>query len=226
LYFLVGTAPWLKYWLRSDEILLPEKLTTSSLSGLFNTKTKLNITRIFFSLASIFLTVSANFISRLNSQILQGVAVIVSGIAINTVVRWLFSNINVELENQAVPNQGIKDLWRNILFFIFFTLFITAMLALRFSTSIRIVSDEQISFDVISAYIIYIMGFSAFEGGGNSLLQHICLRIICAWHGYVPPRYDRLLDYCTERLLLQRIGGRYRFMHKLLQDHFAAMDLD
>jgi hypothetical protein len=40
------------------------------------------------------------------------------------------------------------------------------------------------------------------------------------------PTTIALLDYCTERLLLQRIGGRYRFMHKLLQDHFAAMDLD
>jgi hypothetical protein len=47
------------------------------------------------------------------------------------------------------------------------------------------------------------------------------------WHNrYAPPRYDLLLNYCTERLLLQRIGGRYRFMHKLLQDHFANLDLD
>lgn len=45
-------------------------------------------------------------------------------------------------------------------------------------------------------------------------------------HGYAPPRYDRLLDYATERLLLQRIGGRYRFMHKLLQEYFAAMLLE
>ena len=47
------------------------------------------------------------------------------------------------------------------------------------------------------------------------------------WNNDVAPyRYDKLLDYCTERLLLQRIGGRYRFMHKLLQEHFAKMPLD
>ncbi|MFZ9739172.1 MAG: hypothetical protein ACO3EZ_14295 [Prochlorotrichaceae cyanobacterium] len=28
---------------------------------------------------------------------------------------------------------------------------------------------------------------------------------------------------CTELTLLQRVGGRYRFIHKLLQDHFAAL---
>jgi hypothetical protein len=27
-------------------------------------------------------------------------------------------------------------------------------------------------------------------------------------------------------LLLQRVGGRYRFIHKLIQEHFAAMPLN
>ncbi|MHC5674647.1 hypothetical protein [Nostoc sp.] len=34
----------------------------------------------------------------------------------------------------------------------------------------------------------------------------------------------RFLNYCTDRLFLQRVGGRYRFIHKLLQDHFAQME--
>jgi hypothetical protein len=62
--------------------------------------------------------------------------------------------------------------------------------------------------------------------GGDPLSSHIALRIVMAWNRYAPLRYDRLLDYATERLLLQRIGGRYRFMHKLLQEHFAAMSLE
>jgi len=35
--------------------------------------------------------------------------------------------------------------------------------------------------------------------------------------------YARFLNYCTELTLLQRVGGRYRFIHKLLQDHLAHM---
>lgn len=35
-----------------------------------------------------------------------------------------------------------------------------------------------------------------------------------------------LSDYCTDRLLLRWAGGRYRFIRKLLQDHFAAMRLE
>ncbi len=56
--------------------------------------------------------------------------------------------------------------------------------------------------------------------------KHIVLRIVLKCYGYVPFRFDLLLDYCTERLLIQRIGGRYRFTHKLLQDYFAKMELD
>ncbi|WP_026102977.1 hypothetical protein [Pseudanabaena sp. PCC 6802] len=35
----------------------------------------------------------------------------------------------------------------------------------------------------------------------------------------------KILKYldCTDRLFLQRVGGRYRFNHKLLQDHFAEL---
>lgn len=33
----------------------------------------------------------------------------------------------------------------------------------------------------------------------------------------------RFLDYCTERLFLQQVGRRYRFVHKLLQEHFFGI---
>ncbi|MEH2055123.1 MAG: hypothetical protein V7K97_02850 [Nostoc sp.] len=44
------------------------------------------------------------------------------------------------------------------------------------------------------------------------------------WAGYIPWNYARFLNYCTDRLFLQRVGGRYRFLHKLLQEHFAQME--
>ncbi|MDZ8226514.1 NACHT domain-containing protein [Nostoc sp. ChiVER01] len=45
------------------------------------------------------------------------------------------------------------------------------------------------------------------------------------WRGEMPWNYRRFLDYATERLILQRIGRQYMFIHKLLQDHFAQMSL-
>ncbi|MBD2184658.1 hypothetical protein H6S82_05975 [Planktothrix sp. FACHB-1355] len=35
--------------------------------------------------------------------------------------------------------------------------------------------------------------------------------------------YAKFLNYASERLFLQRIGGRYRFIHDLLREHFAQM---
>ncbi|MBD2180364.1 NACHT domain-containing protein [Planktothrix sp. FACHB-1355] len=43
--------------------------------------------------------------------------------------------------------------------------------------------------------------------------------------GLIPWNYSRFLNYATERLLLQRIGKRYRFIHQLLQHYFASLSL-
>lgn len=61
--------------------------------------------------------------------------------------------------------------------------------------------------------------------GGLACIQHFVLRLFLYQARVVPWNYARFLNYSTERLLLQRVGGRYRFMHKLLQDHFAAMEI-
>ena len=54
-------------------------------------------------------------------------------------------------------------------------------------------------------------------------VRHSILRLILWLDGSIPWNYARFLDYCTDRLLLQRVGGGYRFIHKSLQEHFAAM---
>jgi hypothetical protein len=54
-------------------------------------------------------------------------------------------------------------------------------------------------------------------------MQHFVLRFVLWCKGVMPWRYVRFLDYATERLFLQRVGGRYRFLHESLRDHFAAM---
>jgi hypothetical protein len=72
------------------------------------------------------------------------------------------------------------------------------------------------------------LGAAVFIGLFGALLpaaaciQHYVLRAILWCQGEMPWRYTRFLDHATERMLLQRIGGRYRFMHVLLRDHFAA----
>ncbi|MCY7392411.1 MAG: hypothetical protein LH647_13295 [Leptolyngbyaceae cyanobacterium CAN_BIN12] len=59
------------------------------------------------------------------------------------------------------------------------------------------------------------------NGGGRPFIQHFILRFILALNHLTPWRYVRFLNYCTERRLLQRVGGRYRFLHRELLEYFA-----
>lgn len=59
------------------------------------------------------------------------------------------------------------------------------------------------------------------ESGGKAFIQHLGLRIVLARHKLIPLHYDLILDYATERRILQRVGGRYRFIHQLLQKYFT-----
>ncbi|MCU0551638.1 MAG: NACHT domain-containing protein [Leptolyngbya sp. Prado105] len=57
--------------------------------------------------------------------------------------------------------------------------------------------------------------------GGQAFIQHFCLRFVLAYSGTFPFFCIPFLNYCNERRLLQPIGGRYRFIHRELLEHFA-----
>src|SRR5579883_257066 len=58
--------------------------------------------------------------------------------------------------------------------------------------------------------------FFGLQYGGLACIQHFTLRLLLYRSKAIPWNYARFLNYATERLFLQRVGGRYRFMHKLL----------
>jgi hypothetical protein len=47
------------------------------------------------------------------------------------------------------------------------------------------------------------------------------LRLMLVTRGYAPRDYPGFLDYAVGLVLLQRAGGGYLFIHRLLQEHFA-----
>ncbi|NES72724.1 MAG: hypothetical protein F6K24_49760 [Okeania sp. SIO2D1] len=53
------------------------------------------------------------------------------------------------------------------------------------------------------------------------IIQHLILRIIFFLTKKAPWNYARFLNYATEKMLLQRVGGGYRFIHRLLQERLA-----
>jgi serine/threonine protein kinase len=65
--------------------------------------------------------------------------------------------------------------------------------------------------------------FGVAAGGGEACIKHFILRIILYCNGYIPWNYARFLDYATERIFLQKVGGGYIFVHRSLLEHFAQM---
>jgi len=61
---------------------------------------------------------------------------------------------------------------------------------------------------------------------GEAAVKHFSLRVLLYSNGFIPWNYARFLDYATERIFLQKVGGGYIFIHRLLLEYFAQMKLD
>ena len=83
-----------------------------------------------------------------------------------------------------------------------------------------------LSFGLKAALIIGItFGItSAFLYGLLAFIQHCILRFFL-WYveKNIPWNYAKFLDHAVKQRFIQRVGGRYRFMHDLLRKHFADM---
>jgi DNA polymerase III delta prime subunit len=162
------------------------------------------------------------FIGGLTVGLITG---FIGGLTVGLITGFIKA-LKADIESQITPNQGIKNSWKNMLIMIGAAILTMLPFKLLLEKLLASSLDTHQTSTIIAITSVDFFCFSLYAAGGLALLQHITLRIILAWNGYAPYRYDKLLDYCTERLLLQRIGGRYRFMHKLLQEHFAKMPLD
>jgi len=60
--------------------------------------------------------------------------------------------------------------------------------------------------------------------GGLDVTQHYTLRLILYLKRETPWNYVRFLDYAAGRVFLRKVGGGYIFVHRLLMDHFSALD--
>ncbi len=61
---------------------------------------------------------------------------------------------------------------------------------------------------------------------GLDVIQHYTLRVILWYRGHIPLNYIGFLNYASERVFLQKVGGGYIFIHRLLLEHFAAMNVE
>ncbi|NES67919.1 MAG: NACHT domain-containing protein, partial [Okeania sp. SIO2D1] len=120
-----------------------------------------------------------------------------------------------EFNYKIYPNEGI---WRSLLNAIFLTIIILPI------SVIMVLFSKSNNFELISGILLFlskILPFFAFLILGMSVIQHLILRITFFLTKKAPWNYARFLNYATEKMLLQRVGGGYRFIHRLLQQRLA-----
>lgn len=124
-----------------------------------------------------------------------------------------------EIEKTNIPNQGIwRSLQNTLLFFTILTPIGVLLSFGRYSDNI---------YEIIG--ISLTVGILAALGGGQRsgivLIQHFVLRLFLWMNRDIPWNYARFLDYASERILLQKVGGGYIFVHRLLLEHLARSPL-
>ena len=57
--------------------------------------------------------------------------------------------------------------------------------------------------------------------GLKPVIQHLCLRFVLYRTSVAPWDYAKFLEHAENHRFIQRVGGRYRFVHDLLRKRFA-----
>jgi hypothetical protein len=137
----------------------------------------------------------------------------------SSLVMLLINGVSsTEIQQTQKPNEGIRR-----------SLFNANIMMTTFALSMWLVnhlmSIANSDFAAPNLFLIFgLMGW--INGGGYASFRHFILRIILYSKRYSPWNYTRFLDYAAERVFLQKVGGGYIFVHRMLLEYFAGMSLD
>lgn len=135
---------------------------------------------------------------------------------INGIMGGIWGGIRgIDSEIQVVPNEGVWRSAKN-----------AGLIGIISGLFFGIIGN--FAFGLIKGSIIgFIFGLNfGIANGGKACIQHFILRLILCLKGLIPWNYAYFLDYATERIFLQKVGGGYIFVHRMLMEHFAQMKLD
>ncbi|NET56147.1 MAG: NACHT domain-containing protein [Symploca sp. SIO2E6] len=130
-----------------------------------------------------------------------------------------------EIESKNYPNQGIWNSLKNVATISFIIAPLVALMTVIIFWWIKQNGEAITVLPLVWTRLLMMVPIVAFGLGaitnGIPLVQHMSLRLVLWANGYAPWNYARFLDYATDRSLMQRVGGRYRFIHDLLRQHLA-----
>lgn len=134
-------------------------------------------------------------------------------------------------------NQGIRQSTRNALiagtlfWLMGWLLFVAIQIGL-----FALLNDRFLRISLNLQIVLFFLLTGAFAGlsvgligalsyGGLAVIQHYALRFgVSLTQPHLPFNLARFLDYCADRIFLQKIGGGYIFIHRLLLEYFAESE--
>ncbi len=133
------------------------------------------------------------------------------------------------VETKTVPNQGIKFTIRNVVKVGFLSWVIYGLTIWCVLYGIFPEYTHSGKGGYRGEIFALCLGFtfsalSVMLFGGVDVLKHYILRFILYLTGQTPKKYSHFLDYASRLNFLQKVGGGYIFIHRLLLEHFGAMD--
>ena len=185
------------------------------------------------SIANMISWLGIGWVSALTFSLFLAISSAVLAITMGTFLGALFGVLKgltgPDVERRTVPNQGIRQSAVNVGRFALLGGMIVGIpygvvnvIIAAVITRVPPSAWDWLNVGLGSAVLFALLGGLV---PGAACLQHFTLRLVLSSFGFAPWRYARFLNYATERTLLHRVGGRYRFIHPLLRDHLAAMDL-
>lgn len=123
------------------------------------------------------------------------------------------------------PNEGIHRTFQSAKKGWLFGLLFGFLFALLFGLLFRLIDGpmEALTGGLIFGLSLGLIG--ALWLGGMVVLRHYILRSLIYYQGYGPWNYTAFLNYAVKELqFMQRVGGGYIFIHRMLLDHFADME--
>jgi hypothetical protein len=184
---------------------------------------------ITYSLAVGFIS---GIVFMLKYWLLVGNIIVIDGIMFGVIFAISYPVIQglkgPQIENRKISNQGIKPSMFKALVIGFIVCFIAVIVGtLIYELYIQCNNYQEYASEMHWENIRFLgalgLCLGLIFGGGNAVIQHLILRSMLYKKGFAPWNYARFLDYATELIFLQKVGGGYIFIHRMLLEHFAQV---
>jgi signal peptidase I len=122
---------------------------------------------------------------------------------------------STRVDRKSFPNQGI---WRSLQR----SAISTFLCALLLTPPLLLLAHSGVPLATLLGVITVFLSFISLHAGGLAAIQHFTTRLILWSTHQAPWNYADFLNDATERLLMQRVGGSYQFVHDLLKRQLAG----